>query len=191
MPFAKLQKLLFIGAGLLVALAATILLSVIVLPLGQDEVDEMAIAQPKFNPGNKSGSSKSDSGRVESGNEGTGGTPGYQGPWSKSQFELGVSKRLQRPVVDPPVQQSPAAASEEKAVVVAQAPKLNIELIGTAVDEDAEQSRAWIRINGSQEKLVQIGDTISGVEPAARLKLIEAKRVVVESNGFDLEFKFD
>ncbi len=186
MPFAKLQKLLLIGAGLLVALAATIVLAVIMLPLGQDETDELASAQPKFNAGNKSGSSKSDSGKEETGIEGTGGTPAY-----RSRFELGLTKRLQRPVVDPPVQQTPAAAIEERPVVVAQAPKLNIELIGTAVDEDAEQSRAWIRINGSQEKLVQIGDIISGVEPAARLKLIEAKRVVVESNGFDLEFKFD
>jgi Type II secretion system protein C len=104
---------------------------------------------------------------------------------------LSVSgRRLQRPVIDPPPPPA-AAVTNTQPTPAAKPPQLNVELVGTAVDADTSLTRAWIKINGSQEKLIRVGDTLGETNPTAQVKLIEAKRIVLAANGFDLEYKFD
>jgi Type II secretion system protein C len=99
-----------------------------------------------------------------------------------------AEQRFQKPVFDiaQPDTKKPSTAPS-----VGQEPTLNVELVGTAVETDAAATRAWIKIDGSEERLIRVGDTLVGTLPVAKVKLIEAKRIVLAAEGFEMEYKFD
>ncbi|MEM8735170.1 MAG: type II secretion system protein N [Planctomycetota bacterium] len=92
-----------------------------------------------------------------------------------------TSVRLQRPLKDPP----PEPVVESKRQVV-NAPELNLELTGTAVESDQSRSRAWLKIDSRPAKKVQIGDSLPAVMPEAIVKAIEVGVVVIDYAGREI-----
>lgn len=107
---------------------------------------------------------------------------------SQGRFATTLAKRLQRPVIE----SAPHAVVVELQAPLTQPPQLPIELLATAIDAGgAELSRAWVRINGTEEKMVRVGDKIESISPVSVVKAIEAKHIVLNVNGFDLEYRFE
>ncbi|MFO0943689.1 MAG: hypothetical protein U0930_23380 [Pirellulales bacterium] len=171
MTYARLRNLFLSAAVASLLIGTASLLCALFLPLNMPGEDDLVVAKPKFEP-TKPGAGASKN-------------------WTEARFGDSLSITLQRPVIDPPVVESNAIVSQATQPPPPQPPQIRVELIGTAIDSDQQSSRAWVKINGSSERLVRPGDVLDGVEPTTKVKLIEPKRIVLVAGGFDLEFKFN
>ncbi len=169
MTYARLRKLLSIATGVCLSVGLAILTAMLVIPLNEPE-QKIVNTKPNANLQGQPIEPSKD--------------------WSESQFGELLTRRLQRPVIDPPAAQKDVVENRQP-VPQPQPPQIQLELIGTAIDSDQQASHAWVKVNGQSERLVKPGDLLEGLQPPTSVKLIESKRIVVTTGVFDLEFKFN
>lgn len=98
--------------------------------------------------------------------------------FTTEEFQYVWNKPLQRPIVDPPPPPVPEAVVQPARQRVVR-PKLNVELLGTLVDDDEGQARAWI-MHKSKPLMIGIGDLLPGVAGEAMVAKIEDNAIVVQ-----------
>ena len=91
-------------------------------------------------------------------------------------FGESLVKRFQEPLEDPV---PPAVAPEPKKTVAAVAARLDIVLLGTAVESTEASSKAWLRPAGKPVRLVSVGDRLRDLPGEPELVSIEVGSVIL------------
>ncbi len=108
--------------------------------------------------------------------------PSPTAPIKLEDFGSTLKKPLQRPLQDP----KPPAAAVVKPQPPPPPPKLNVVLVGTAVETEANRSKAWLQPAGKQIQMVAVGQVLTDMPGKPEVKSIQERRIVLSVNGQDV-----